>query len=544
MKVLLQQKLREALNDLQETGILPVFDVPDIHVERPKDDQFGEYTSHIALVASKPCGRNPHEIAEALKERMITCEPGLFEKIEVAGPGHLNFFLSQRVLGDIVDAIARQGSRYGSGKIGEGKRIDNEFVSANPTGPLHLGNARGGFFGDALSRVLRKAGFEVVNEYYVNDAGEQVLKLGHSVLKDSEAVYGGSYIEALHERFVIDIKTSVDIRMIGEKAAAAVLEEYIKPTLSDKMHIAYDIFISERDDIIRQGFVDKAIEWLNSKELTYEQEGALWLRTTDFGDDKDRVLMKSDGSRTYFASDCGYLLNKMERHGSNGHDGFDTLVLTLGADHHGYTARLRAAAQALGFTGEFRFVLVQLVRLVKDGKEVRMSKRAGNVVTVDELIERVGHDVARFFFLMYSPDTHMNFDLGLAEERSQKNPVFYVQYAHARMASVLRKAEDEGYDYTGADASLLVNDKERELIRELMAFPEVIESVAEEYSVHKLPQYAIRLSDRLHSFYDACRVLDPENKPLSSSRLMLVHAVKSVLGETLALIGVDAPEKM
>ncbi|MEI8096767.1 MAG: arginine--tRNA ligase, partial [Candidatus Moraniibacteriota bacterium] len=282
---------------------------------------------------------------------------------------------------------------------------------------------------------------------------------------------------------------------------------------------------------------DKAIALLKEKNLTYESEGALWLRTTDFGDDKDRVLIKKDGVKAYFSGDCGYFLHKMER-------GFTTLILSLGADHHGYLGRLKAAAQALGFQGDLRFIISQLVKVVKDGKEVRMSKRAGNVVTIDDLIETVGHDVARFFFLMYAPETHMNFDLGLAEEHSQKNPVFYVQYAHARLCSILRKAEEEGFTVGDGNLNLLTHAKERDLIRELLFFPELIETVAADFSVHKLPQYAMKLADKLHSFYDGCRVLDAENKPLSEARLELIRATKIVLAETLDLMGIEAPEKM
>ncbi len=261
------------------------------------------------------------------------------------------------------------------------------------------------------------------------------------------------------------------------------------------------------------------------------------MRTTDFGDDKDRVLVKQDGAYTYFATDCGHILGYIE-------SGVKIILETFGADHHGYTKRFESVARALGFTGEIHFTLVQLVKVVKDGVEVRMSKRAGNVVTIDELIETVGHDVARFFFLMYAPETHMNFDLGLAEERSQKNPVYYVQYAHARLCSILRKAEEEGVSVTGGDVSLLTHPKERELIRELMFFPELVETVAQDFSVHKLPQYAMKLSDKFHSFYDVCRVIDTEAKEMTAARLQLVLAVQKVLAETLSLMGISAPEKM
>jgi arginyl-tRNA synthetase len=455
----------------------------------------------------------------------------------VAPPGHLNFFLSQETLGQVVNTILEEGQAYGTLDIGRGQKINNEFISANPTGPLHLGNGRGGFFGDTLARVLRKAGYSVVNEYYVNDAGGQLVKLGHSVLKDSEAVYGGEYIDVLHEELLMSVVDQGDARASGAWAAEVILRTSIQPTLAEKMGIHFDVFTSEKRDIVECGFVDKALALLQEKNLTYEAESAVWLKTTEFGDDKDRVLVKSDGTRTYFASDCGYVLSKMER-------GFSRFILTLGADHHGYQARLRAAATALGFSGRFDFVFVQMVRLMKDGAEVRMSKRAGNVVLIDDLIEKVGVDVARFFFLMYSPDTHMNFDLGLAEERSQKNPVYYAQYAHARLASILRKAEAEGFDTEGGDVSLLVHPKERLLLAELLSFPDLIAETAEDSLVHRLPQYAIRLADRFHSFYDACRVIDTQERALSESRLRLVKSVILVLGETLHLIGVSAPESM
>ena len=539
MKTSLVAIIRESVESAQQQGLLANFALPAFQVNRPEEAAFGEYTSNVALMAAKSAGSNPRALAEILRETILknTGNGQFFEKIEVAGPGHLNFFLSQKTLGQVVETILLQGINYGNLSIGQGQRVNNEFVSANPTGPLHLGNGRGGFFGDALARVLRKTGHDVTNEYYVNNAGEQIMKLGHSVLRDDEAVYAGEYIDTLHERLAGKTAEEKDVRMIGEQAVQAILREYIQPTLLEKMNIRFDIFTSEKRDIIGQGYVDKALALLSEKNLTYESESAVWLKTTEFGDDKDRVLVKGDGTRTYFASDCGYILSKMER-------GFNRFILTLGADHHGYRARLHAAAEALGFADRFDFVFVQMVRLMKDGQEVRMSKRAGNVVSIDELIEKVGMDVARFFFLLYSPDTHMNFDLGLAEERSQKNPVYYVQYAHARLSSVLRKALAEGFDIEHGDISLLTHPKERLLLAELLSFPDLLAQVSENYTVHHLPQYAIRLADRLHSFYDACRVIDVDQRALSEARLRLVKSVTIVLGETLRLIGVAAPKSM
>ncbi|MGK2848605.1 MAG: arginine--tRNA ligase [Minisyncoccota bacterium] len=548
MKEKIRQLLKEAIYEL---GTEFVSLRSDFIIERPKDDRFGEYTSNIALVAytdsahainaradenaivtqEKINRENPISLANQIKEKIENKKSDLFERINVAGPGHINFYLSKKSLIGVVQQILKEAQAFGNNNSGKEMKVNNEFISANPTGPLHLGNARGGFYADTLSRILRKSGYEVTNEYYINDAGEQVLKLGHSVIKDDEAVYGGTYIDELNERF-----GGGDVAIIGQKSAEYVLEKMIKKSVDEKMHIHFDIWTSEKD-IVAGGYVEKAIALLQEKNLIFENEGAVWLRTTDFGDDKDRVLVKKDGTRTYFASDCGYILHKMER-------GFDRLIETWGADHHGYVARFRASTQALGFIGKVDFILVQMVKVVKDGQEVRMSKRAGNVITVDELIDMVGHDVARFFFLLYAPETHMNFDLGLAEERSRKNPVFYIQYAYARLCNILRKADEEGFVVPEADLSLLVHQKERGLIRELLFFPELIEKVAEDFSVHSLPQYAMRLADKFHSFYDECRVLDTENMALTGARLELIHATKNVLGETFSLMGISAPETM
>ncbi|MFZ2300100.1 MAG: arginine--tRNA ligase [Candidatus Moraniibacteriota bacterium] len=531
MKTMLEKKIREALIGLQAAGTLPDSVAPAIRVERPKDEHFGEYTTNIALVLAQQAKKSPMELAEMIAESIRSQESGACEKVEVVRPGHINFYLSQAEMVSVVEKVLKEKNRFGTSEIGAGMKVNNEFISANPTGPLSVGNGRGGFYADSLSRVLRKAGFDVTNEYYVNDAGEQVMKLGHSVLKDSEAVYGGEYIEQL----AADNQQKT-VRDTGEWAAREVLENMIKKSVNEKMRVHFDVWTSEKK-VIEDGYVDKALFILKERSLTFEQDGALWLRTTEFGDDKDRVLVKQDGVKTYFASDCGYILQKMER-------GFNHIIEHWGADHHGYVSRFKAAALALGFTGKTDFMLVQMVKVVKDGVEVRMSKRAGNVVSIDELIETVGHDVARFFFLMYAPETHMNFDLGLALERSQKNPVFYVQYAHARLASILRKAEEEGFVQTDVDFALLVHEKERELLRELLFFPELVETVARDFSVHRFPQYAMRLADKLHSFYDECRVLDAENRPLSSARLGLIRAVQIVLRETLGLMGIAAPEKM
>jgi arginyl-tRNA synthetase len=532
MKENIVKILKKGLNKAKEVNNWPDFEFTEVIIDTPKIEKFGDFTTNLPMILASKIGKNPMEIAKQLVAKIGEGDEN-FEKIEVAAPGYINFYLSEKYLQAVVEKISNEKNSFGNLNKGKEIKINNEFISANPTGPLHLGNGRGGFYGDLLTRVMRKAGYAIVSEYYVNDAGEQVIKLGHSVLKDDEAVYGGEYIEQLNQRF----GEIADIREAGEKAAKVILEEIIKKTVTEKMKVGFDVWISEKS-LYDNGLVDEAIEKLKSDGLTFEKDGALWLKTTQFGDDKDRVLIKSDGQKTYFASDCGYLLDKLNR-------GFDRIVETWGADHHGYIVRFSAAARALGFKGELKFIIVQLVKLVKDGKEVRMSKRAGNVVYIDDLIEEIGHDVTRFFFLMYSPDTHMNFDLGLAKERSQKNPVYYVQYAYARVCSIQRAQAEEGLGSDKkADLSLLIHEKELSLIKELDKFPRLIEEITESYEVHKLPHFAIKLADKFHSFYGACKVMDSENVELSLARLALVNAFGIVMKETLDLIGVEAPEKM
>ena len=514
----------------------PNFEMPEIAVDYVKNEQFGDYSSNIAMILAKKIGKNPMEIAKAvlsvLNDQIVKSEK--FEKVEFAAPGYINFYLSKKYLQNKISEINKEKKKFGNSKIGKNIKVNNEFISANPTGPLHLGNGRGGFYGDVLSKVLRKAGFEVTNEFYVNDGGGQIEKLGHSVLKDEEAVYSGEYIDKLNQKY-----GQLPVAEAGQKAVADVLKNIIQKTVKEKMLIDFDSWISEQKDIADKGYPEKAIAIFQDKKLVCENEGALWFKSTEFGDDKDRVLIKSDGTKTYFAIDCGYILHKIERD-------FADIIMNLGADHFGYLKRFEAAAKALGFAGKIEFIVCQLVRLVKDGQEVRMSKRAGNVVYVDDLIEEVGTDAARFFFLMYSPNTHMNFDLGLAKERSQKNPVFYAQYAHARICSILNKSQTSKRQnvQTLPDLSLLIHEKELSLIKELNKFPELIEEISESYEVHKLPHYAIKLADKFHSFYDECRVIDEANPELTKARLLLVNAVRIVLAETLKLIGVSAPESM
>ncbi len=498
---------------------------PDFSVEVPSEKTHGDYSSNVALVLAKALNKKPREVAEDIKSKI---KSDLFSKIEIAGPGFINFFISEKYLQKQVEEILKQKKNFGNSKIGNNKKINVEFISANPTGPLTLGNGRGGFGGDVLSKVLQRAGYKVTKEYYINDTGNQINKLGHSVLADEEAVYKGKYIDDLKEKV-----KGKDADDIGKKAAKIILEKMIKPSIK-KMGIKFDVWFSETN-LYKNKEVDKAIEELTNKGFTYQSEGAVWFKSKDIGDDKDRVLLRADGIKTYFASDIAYLKNKFER-------GFDKLILFLGADHYGYIARLKAACQALGYKKEnVDALILQLVKLFENGKEVRMSKRTGIYVTIDELIDEVGLDAARFFFLQRSLDTHFNFDMDLAKEKSDKNPVFKVQYAYARINSIIKKSKV--LFFKTKDFALLREPAENNLIKELVRFPEVVEDMANDYQLQRLPQYALDVSEAFHSFYEKCQVIS-KDKQLTKSRLSLIIATKIVLENVLELMGVSCPKEM
>lgn len=515
--------------------------LPTLRVERPTDDAFGDYTTNVAMLLAKSLRKSPLQIAESLATH-LSSQRGIASATAVA-PGYVNIVLHTEVYSEFlhhVIALADSGQHYGDEKPEKPLTINNEFVSANPTGPMHLGNGCSGYYGDSLTRVLRKLGHIVTSEYYINDAGEQVMKLGHSILGDAEAVYGGDYIETLRTRMGEVFQTPGTVREVGQWGASVVLSEYIQPVLVDKMGVHFDTYTSERVDVVESGLLDRALAVLTNAGHTYEQDGALWLRTTNWGDDKDRVLRKSDGEMTYFATDCGHILGYIE-------SGVERIIETWGADHHGYMARFTAAARALGYTGELQFNLVQLIKIVRNGEEVRMSKRAGNVVTIEEVIDTVGPEVTRFMILMRSLDSALTFDLAVAEEHSEKNPVYYVQYAHARMAGILRKAAEASmpFDPTINFAIANLHPKERLLLREIMELPTVLHQVASEYSVHHLTTYARRIADGFHSFYAQCQVLSGDNDATTTQqRLAIVYATQTTLAEVLRLIGVSAPEQM
>lgn len=523
--------IEKTVKDLQKKKKLVLVKIPNIVINYSKEKIYGDYATNIALQLAKIINRNPVEIADLLASNLQKPLSNLFQKIEAVKPGFINFFVSKEYLQNQITEILKRKEKFGSLKIGENEKVNVEFISANPTGPLTLGNGRGGFCGDVLANVLGKAGYKVTREYYINDVGEQIRKLGLSIKNPEELFYKGDYIEDLREKGIA--WEALGEEVIGYKAAQRILKEMIKPTVK-KMGINFGVWFSEKN-LCQKKEVDKILDWLKEKKLTYEKEGALWFKSTKFGDDKDRVLIKADEETTYFLSDIVYLKNKFKR-------GFKKLVFFWGADHHGYVGRMKAAILALGYKKEQAdFIIMQLVRLFKKGKQARMSKRIGIYVTLDELIDEVGLDVARFFFLTRNPGSHLNFDLDLAKEKSEKNPVYYVQYAHARICSILRKTKASKSQ--SLSLKLLDHPSELELMEQLIRLPEIVEDTAKDYQVQRIPQYAIDLTTAFHQFYENCKVLS-EAEGLRNARLSLVLATKIVLKSTLDLMGISAPEKM
>ena len=526
--------------------IKQILNISGAEVAKTENENLGDYFSSAALKKARTENKNPQDIAQEIKASIEAKNSGLFDKIEIAGPGFLNFFLSENSLQKELKNILAQGEKYGVIDSGQGRKVQIEFISANPTGPLTLGNGRGGFFGDALANVLATAGYDVKREYLVNDAGYQVEVLGHSVLKDDKAQYKGEYIDLLNKK-LIGWFSSRNSKKIGQKAADDILKNLIQPTIKDRMKIKFDAWVSEKA-LRESDTLDKVFQVLKDKNLVYEQNGATWFKSTEFGDDKDRVLITSKeserpGEMTYLLPDIAYHYQKFIE------NKFDLVIDIWGADHHGYIARLQAAGQALGAWDEdkLKIVIMQLVRLIQNGQEVKMSKRAGTFITLDEVLDEIPLDVARWFFLARSPETHMDFDLDLAKQQSEKNPVYYAQYAYARLSSILRKSKPS------LNLPLLKGEKERgllshpselSLLKQLIRLPEIVEDTAQDFQVHRLPQYALDLVRSFHKFYEDCRVIDENNKDLTQARLALCEATRIVLKNTFDLMGISAPEKM
>ncbi len=524
----------------------------DFVVERPRDGGHGDLATNLAMVLARPLRASPRALAERILEA-LDLPDGLVTRTEVAGPGFINFWLADRQLADAVAAIIAAGPGYGRSETGRGVRVNVEFVSANPTGPLHVGHGRGAALGDAIASLLEWTGHAVVREFYINDAGVQIDRLVESLW--ARVVQAGGGDAALpeggyHGEYLIEAAEQARRELpagdlaAGFAAAAPRLREFIlrvqreeQDTLLADFGVRFDVHTSEQR-VYDQGRVTQLLTLLAERGLTFEEEGALWLRTSAFGDDKDRVLRKSDGSYTYLVPDIAYHLDKHDR-------GFDRAIDVWGADHHGYVPRVRAALRALGYPDAFFDVeIVQLVKVLKDGEEVRMSKRAGDFVTLRDLLDWVGRDAARYFFLMRRGDTPFTFDVDLARTQTDENPVFYVQMAHARMSGIFRVA-DRDPDTVGdrLDLDALPDPLDTDLIKALMGFPDTVARAAAEREPHRITAFLEDLARLAHAWYHHCRVLG-EAPATEQSRLVLARAARLVLANGLAILGLSAPDRM
>ena len=525
-------------------------DVPDdIVIDRPRSREHGDYATPVALKLAKANGRPPRAIAEVVA-RYLTGTPGI-SSVEIAGPGFLNIRLDTAAAGAVVGQVVAAGAGYGSSDALAGKNINLEFVSANPTGPVHIGGARWAAVGDALGRVLTTQGATVVREYYFNDAGAQIDRFARSLLAAARSQptpadgYGGGYIQDIADRItaahpeVAQLSDEAATELYRSEGVAQMFAE-IKATLHE-FRTDFDVYFHE-DSLHRSGAVETAVNRLKNSGHLFQADGAWWLKSTDYGDDKDRVVIKSDGEPAYIAGDLAYFLDKRSR-------GFDLCIYMLGADHHGYTSRLKAAAAAFGDDPAVVEVLIgQMVFLVAGGEPVRMSKRAGTVISLDDLIEALGVDAARYSLIRYSVDTTLDLDLDLWTKQSSDNPVYYVQYAHARLSALARSALDLGIDLgSDYDAALLDTPQESELIALLAAYPQTLAAAAELREPHRVVRYLEDLASGYHKFYDAVRVLPMGQEPVSPAniaRLWLCAAARQVLANGLAVLGVTAPERM
>ena len=571
-----KETVMNALGRLVAEGKIEAVPLPAFNVERPADVSHGDFSCNAAMASAKALKSNPRAIGQMIAEAAIL-DGTAFEKIEVAGPGFLNFFISPAWFNETVGEVISGGSDYGKTELGKGKRVLVEFVSANPTGPMHIGNARGGALGDSLSSVLQYAGYEVEREFYVNDAGNQIEKFGKSlsirylqiadknnadiIASFGDDVCAGIFADEEHFPMPEDVYKGVDIiehaynfyKMhkdsfadADEETRKSALVEYALPLNIEglerdlkKYRIVYDTWFRE-STLHANGAVKQIVDMLTEKGQTYEKDGAIWFKASDFGDDQDRVLVRANGIPTYFVPDIAYHYNKLVTRG------FDKAVDILGADHHGYIARMKAALTALGVdASKLDIVIMQMVMLVRNGETVKLSKRSGKAITLSTLLDEVPIDAARFFFNLRDPNTHLEFDLELAIEESSSNPVFYVQYAHARICSILRRMEEEGTGYKNIPVSELnySHPAELALIRHIAALPDCINEAAKDYNPSKITKYLCDLAQLFHKFYDNCKIKGEEDNTLQS-RLSLCVATKTVFKNLLDLLKVDAPEKM
>lgn len=544
----IEMNLKHALKDAVQNAFSQELSENDIVIEIPKDKSHGDYSTNVAMQLTRVLKNNPRKIAEGILVA-LNKEQADIEECDIAGPGFINFKIKNTSLAKIIETVIQDGDDFGHNDTGHNIKVNVEYVSANPTGDLHLGHARGAAWGDSITRLMKASGYDVCREYYVNDAGNQIINLGKSLQARYREHLGLDFVlpeDGYHgedvKKIAIEIAETYKDRYVEENEANLKFfkEKGIEFELNkikrdlDNFRVHFDVWSSEQS-IRDEGKVEAALAVLDEKGMTYEKDGALWFETTKFHDDKDRVLRKTDGSYTYLVPDIAYHKDKLDR-------GFDLLVDLLGADHHGYIPRLKASIEALGNDPDkLQVDIIQMVRLVENGEEVKMSKRLGNAVTIRELCDEVGVDAVRYFFVQRAVDTHLDFDLGLARKQSNDNPVYYAQYAHARMCSILRQAPDmkqaENYD-------LLTHEKEIALMKYINEFTNVVADAARTRAPHKVCNYIQKLAAYFHSFYNACKVIDLEHEELSAQRLALLKATKITLKNALELIGVEAIEKM
>jgi arginyl-tRNA synthetase len=552
MKELLKQGIAEAMERAMQAGTLPQGEYPTIILEVPPQKEFGDFATNIAMQSARVAHKAPRFIAEAIVGQM---DYPWLTKAEIAGAGFINFFLNNSVMYDTLRHILEAGPEFGKAPIRPDDTVQVEYVSANPTGPLHVGHGRGAAYGSALVNLLRAAGYAVEAEYYINDAGNQMDNLAASVnaryleLLGQEGVipengyHGADIIDTAQA--IVDQDGDAYLAMPEEQRLTIFKDrayaEKMKALKRDLAHfnVEYDQWFSERT--LHPDAIQAACDVLRQRGKLYEKDGALWLKSTDYGDDKDRVVIRDNGVPTYLAADIAYHKNKYDR-------GFKKLINIWGADHHGYVARVKAAMTALGYDPEqLEVLLLQMVSLFREGKPVKMSKRTGQAITLNELIEEVGTDAARYFFIMRSLDTQLDFDLDLAKSHSNENPVYYIQYAHARIYSIYHQASEAGisldFDWSDVKWDSLQCDEELEMIKKMGAFPDEVKAAARERAPHRIARYVYELAGLFHQFYNHCRIIQ-EDKELQQARLALITAVRITIANSLAILGVSAPEKM
>ena len=551
----LYEAIESAVKSAIESGDLPQADIPKFIIEKPADKKNGDFSSNIAMAGARAFHQAPRMIAEAIVKN-FSLDGGYIDRCEIAGPGFINFYLSDKYYSDVLKDIVASGDSYGRSDYGEGKKILVEFVSANPTGPMHIGNARGGAIGDCLASVLDAAGYDVQREFYVNDAGNQIEKFATSLevrylqecgkdIELPEDAYHGEDITVHARNFfseVGDKYADCDSQERRDALVAYALPKNIAGLEADlgKYRIKYDKWFRE-STLHKDGSVQKVIEALKERGVTYEQDGALWFKASEFGNDKDIVLIRANGIPTYIVPDIAYHYNKLVTRG------YDKAIDVLGADHHGYIPRMKAALTALGLDADrLDIVIMQMVRLVRNGETIKLSKRSGKAITLNTLLEEIPIDAARFFFNLREPNSHFDFDLELAAKQSSENPVYYVQYAHARICSIIKKAAEEGVEVVTPSAEALNrlnSDEERDLISHLAGLTDEIIGAAKNYDPAKITHYVIDLATLFHKFYNAHRVVS-EDKELTEARLFLCTAVKNTIKNILVMLKVDVPEAM